>query len=301
MDKTGLTRLRYGIHEFFYTLLTFPRAWRFMVNHRLWVGLRQYGWVARGLVVVGILVGLVMVGEVVDWLNNHADQPLSAMAFGTESLLWRWVEEAYESLSDGALNWVVLVLLEVVIYHFMRQTLRAILQKDVEEAHKFKPFLNAQIRMIQVSFMALILQEVLINIGDAVLPGMLEGIFSVAVQSTILGYAIADNYNEQFELTIQQSLRHLKKNYLGICMGLGLPLFLLLKVPLFGTVLGPLVTSVAAAIVLREKSDLHIVGYRMSEKEKRKAEKKAAKAARKEARKRARKGLPADPSYIDAP
>ena len=295
MKKTGLTRLRYGIHEFFYTLLTFPRAWRFMVNHRLWVGLRQYGWVSRMLAAVGVLLGLVMIGEVVDWLNNHADQPLSAMAFGQESLLWRWMEEAYDSLSEGALNWVVLVLLEVVIYHFMRQTLRAILQKDVEEAHKFKPFLNAQIRMIKVSFMALVLQEILINVGDSLLPQWLEGLFSVAVQSTILGYAIADNYNEQFELTIQQSLRHLRNNYLGICMGLGLPLFLLLKVPGIGTVLGPLVTSVAAAIVLREKSDLHIVGYRMSEKEKKKAAKKAAK----EARKRARKGLPADLSYID--
>ncbi|WP_157976142.1 hypothetical protein [Lewinella sp. IMCC34191] len=266
--------------------MTFPRAWRFMINHRLWEGLRQYGWVARGLVIVGVLVGLVMVGEVFEWLQEHADQPLTAMAIGSESLLWQWLTEAYESLSDGVLNWVVLVLLEVVIYHFMRQTLRVILDKEVEEAHKFKPFLNAQVRMIQVSFMAVILQEILIGIGDGVLPDSLEGIFALGVQSTILGYAIADNYNEQFELTIQQSIRHLRENYIGICMGLGLPLFLLLKIPLVGTILGPLVTSVAAAIVLREKSDLHIVGYQMTEKEKRKAEKKAAKAERKAARQR---------------
>ena len=296
MKRKGITRLRYGIHEFFYTLMTFPRAWRFMVNHRLWEGLRQYGWVSRALVVLGILVGLVMVGEVVDWLQNHADQPLTAMAVGTDSLLWQWLVEAYESLSDGVLNWVILVLLEVVIYHFMRQTLRVILQKDVEEAHKFKPFLNAQVRMIQVSIMAVILQEILIGISNGILPDQLEGIVNVTVQSTILGYAIADNYNEQFELTIQQSLRHLRDNYLAICLGLGLPLFLLLKVPLFGTVLGPLVTSVAAAIVLREKSDLHIVGYQMTEKEKKKAARKAARAERK----RARKGQPAGTSYLDA-
>ncbi|MGB3801926.1 MAG: hypothetical protein WA952_19055 [Lewinella sp.] len=281
-----MTRLRHGIHEFFYTLMTFPRAWRFMINHRLWEGLRQYGWVARGLVIVGILVGLVMVGEVVDWLQDHADAPLTAMAIGSDSLLWQWFTEAYDSLSEGVLNWVILVLLEVVIYHFMRQTLRVILDRDVEEAHKFKPFLNAQIRMIQVSFMAVILQEVLINVSEGILPVSLEGIFAIAIQSAILGYAIADNYNEQFELTIQQSIRQMRLNYIGISLGLGLPLFLMLKIPLFGTVLGPLVTSVAAAIVLREKSDLHIVGYQMTEKEKRKAEKKAAKAERKAARKR---------------
>ena len=290
MKADWQTRLRYGVHEFFYTLMAFPRAWQFMVNHRLWVGLRQYGWVARGLVIIGILVGLVMVGEVVDWLQVHADQPLSAMAIGSESLIFRWFEEAYESLSDGVLNWVVLVLLEVVIYHFMRQTLRVILQKDVEEAHKFKPFLQAQIRMIQVSIMALILQEILVGIGNGVLPSSVEWIFSLGVQSTILGYAIADNYNEQFELTIQQSLRQLKRNYIGICMGLGLPLFLLLKVPVLGTILGPLVTSVAAAIVLREKSDLHLVGYQMSEKEQRKADKRAAKAERKALRKQGKAG-----------
>ncbi|WP_146088807.1 hypothetical protein [Neolewinella xylanilytica] len=283
-----MTKLRYGIHEFFYTLMTFPRAWRFMVNHRLWVGLRQYGWVARGLVAVGILVGLFMITEVFEWLESHADEPLTAMAIGSDSLIWQWLLEAYNSLSNGVLNWVVLVLLEVVIYHFMRQTLRVILEKDVEEAHTFKPFLNAQIRMLQVSFMAVILQQVLVNIGNAVLPNFVEGLFAIAVQSTILGYAIADNYNEQFELTIQQSLKQLQRNYIGICMGLGLPLFLLLKVPLFGTVLGPLLTSVAAAIVLREKSDLHLVGYQMSEKEKEKADKKRAKAERKAARRKQR-------------
>ena len=295
MKDWSVTKLRYGIHEFFYTLMTFPRAWRFMINHRLWEGLRQYGWVARGLVIVGILVGLVMVGEVFDWLQKHADEPLTAMAIGSESLIYQWVVEAYESLSTGVLNWVVLVLLEVVIYHFIRQTLRVLLAREVGEAHTFKPFLNAQIRMIQVSFMAVILQQILIGIGDGLLPGSLEWIFSLAVQSTILGYAIADNYNEQFDLTIQQSLRHLRNNYLGICMGLGLPLFLLLKVPVFGTILGPLLTSVTAAIVLREKSDLHIVGYQMSEKEQRKAEKKAAKQERKAARKAARqRGKTAD-------
>jgi hypothetical protein len=288
MERDRLTRFKYGVHEFFYTLMTFPRAWRFMRNHRLWVGLRQYGWVSRALVIVGVLVGLFMISEVVDWFEQHTEDPLYAMAIGSDSLLLRLFNDAYESLSDGVLNWVVLVLLEVVIYHFIRQTLRVVLGKDVEAAHKFKPFLQAQIRMIKVSVMAVILQETLLGLGGGLLPDFSYGAFALLVQSAILGYAIADNYNEQFDLTIRQSLRHLWRNYVGICIGLGLPLFLMLKVPLFGTILGPLVTSVAAAIVLREKSDLHIVGYRMSEKERRKAEKKEAKRQRKAARKATR-------------
>lgn len=284
-----LTRLRYGTHEFFYTLMTFPRAWRFMVNHRLWRGLRQYGWVSRALAWIGVLLGLFMITEVVDWWDDHADAPLSALAIGSDSLLLLLVKDAYESLSDGVLNWVIIVLLEVVVYHFMRQTLVVILDKDVEEAHKFKPFFRAQMRMIKVSLIAVVVQEVLLEIGDGLLPGGLSWVFALLLQSMLLGYAIADNYNEQFELSTRQSWRYLWRNYIGICLGLGLPLYLMLKVPLLGAVVGPLVTSVTAAIVLREKSDLHIVGYRMNEKEQRKADKKAARAARKAAR-RAAKG-----------
>ena len=283
-----LTRLRYGIHEFFYTLMTFPRAWRFMVNHRLWRGLRQYGWVSRALAWIGVLLGLFMIGEVVDWWDDHADAPLSALAIGSDSLLLLLLNDAYESLSDGVLNWVIIVLLEVVVYHFMRQTLVVILDKDVEEAHKFKPFLRAQMRMIKVSLIAVVVQEVLLEMGEDLLPGALSWVFALLVQSILLGYAIADNYNEQFELSTRQSWRYLWRHYIGICIGLGLPLYLMLKVPLLGAVVGPLVTSVTAAIVLREKSDLHIVGYRMSEKERRKADKKAARAARKAARKAAK-------------
>ncbi len=288
MKRDRLTRFRYGTHEFVYTLLTFPRAWQFMLNHRLWQGLRDYGWVARALVIVGVILGLATISEVMDWFQDHADDPLYTMAFGGDSLIYRLFADFYDSLSDGALNWVILVLLEVVIYHFMRRTLLVILQKDVEEAHTFKPFLQAQKRMILVSAMAVVLQETLIGIGEGILPGFVSWWFGLAVQSVILGYAIADNYNEQFDLTIRQSLRHLYRHYIGICLGLGLPLFLMLKVPLFGTILGPLVTSVAAAIVLREKSDLHLIGYQMNEKEQAKAAKRAARRERKAAR-RARK------------
>ncbi len=282
--KRGLTKFRYGIHEFFYTLLTFPRAWRFMISHRLWTGLRQYGWVARGLVVFGVLAGMYTIGEVVSWWQEHTQDPLYSLAIGGDSLVVRLIYDAYDSLSDGALNWVVLVLLEVVIYHFMRRTLQVIVQRDTVEAHRFKPFLHAQIRMVKVSVMGLVLQSVIIGVFNGFVPDSLDGLFRGLVEASILGYAIADNYNEQFELGIMQSLRHLWRNYVGVCMGLGIPLFILFKVPVFGTLLGPLVTSVAAAIVLREKSDLHLVGYQMSEKERERAERRAARKARKAAR-----------------
>lgn len=277
-----------NVHEFFYTLLAFPRAWRFMVNHRLWVGLRQYGWVARMLVAVALLIAGYLVLETMDWMENHRQAGLVDMAVGSDGLVMTWLKDAYESLSEGALSWVTLILLEVVIYHFMRQTLKVILKKSIENAHTFRPFLDAQLRMIKVSTLAFILESIIVEASTDIFPGLISGGVYVVTHSFFLGLVIADNYNEQFGLSVTQSRRNLLRNYVGICLGLGFPLMLMLQVPLFGTVLGPLVTSVTAAIVLRERSDLHIVGYQMSEKERKKAAKKAEKAARKAAKKAAK-------------
>ena len=140
-----------------------------MRNHRLWEGLRQYGWVARSLVIIGVLLAGYMIIEAVDWFATHNDAPLTAMMIGGESLLLQWLKEASESMSSGMFNWITLILLEVVIYHFMRRTLKIILKKDVENAHKFTPFLHAQIRMIKVSVLAFIVESFFLGFFDILL------------------------------------------------------------------------------------------------------------------------------------
>lgn len=284
-----LAKMLRGIHEFFYTLLAFPRAWRFMVNYRLWRGLRGYGWVAKMLVGVAVCIAIYVVVETASWFESHQQAGFVDMALAPDGLIVTWIKDAYDSLSDGMLNWVTLILLEVVIYHFMRQSLKIVLKKNIEQANTFKPFFDAQVRMIKVSVVAFFLESMLLGLTEGMFPAFVFAGLSIFIRSLFLGYVIADNYNEQFGLDITRSMRHLWRNYLGICLGLGFPLFLMLKVPVIGTILGPLVTSVTAAIVLRERSDLHIVGYQMSEKERRKEEKKALKKAKKEARKAAKR------------
>ncbi|NJC25556.1 hypothetical protein [Neolewinella antarctica] len=279
-----------GVHEFFYTLLAFSRAWRFMWRHKLWEGLRQYGWVSRALLYIAIIVGVYMIGEMVNIVSEHYDEGvMQALFISSDNVFVRFTQAAYESLSDGALKWVILVLLEVVIYHFMRRSLVVILGKQVENAHLFKPFLRAQKRMLIVSFWALVIESASVGIITGSLPSVIGVPLSVLISSALLGFVIADNYNEQFHLSILQSSRNLWRSYVGICVGLGLPLFFMLKIPLLGAIVGPLVTSVTAAIVLRELSDLHLVGYQMSEKEQLKFDRRAAKRSRKEARKVARR------------
>ena len=284
---------RYGVHNFFYTLLTIPRAWRFMISHRLWEGLRSYGWVAKCLVGLGIIGSLYLLGEVSEWWASHNQISLASMTVGSDSLLTRLWNDLTGSLSDGIMNLVIIGLNEVIIFHFMRRTLAIILDKEVKDAHKFKPFYQAQKRMIIVLMFMGVVQEVLISITED--SGALSEVAELYIQAMVLGFPIIDNYNEQFDLRISQSFRNTYRRHLGICFGLGLPLLFILNVPVLGAILGPLLISVTAAIVLRERSDLHIIGYQMSEKERVKAEKKARKEARKavkKARRRNQVGLP---------
>lgn len=280
-----MNAIKTGIHQFIYTILAFPRAWRFIRHHKLWAGLKEYRWVYRFLWIVAILAGVFLIAEAVDWFEQHSNDN-AGLLFGSDSLVADIGSETFSSFTDGSLKWVILILLEVVIYHFMRRTLQIVINKDVKDAHTFKPFLEAQKRMIAFSFMAYFLEVALADVGLGIFFGFfgfLKWASPAAVlfiQSGLLGLAIVDNYNEQFNLTLSQSFRYARMRYIGVCMGLGLPLFIMLKVPIIGTVFGPILTAVTAGIVMKELADLHTVGYIPSDKEVKKAEKKARKAER---------------------
>lgn len=303
--------LKKNIHQFVFTLLSFPRAWRFIRRHKLWLGLREYRWVFRFLLFVATLAGLYLLSGYMDWADEHSGEGVSAMFIGGDSYLSTISSDTYSSLTGGSLKWVILILLEVVIYHVMRKTMHLTLGTDMPDAHTFKPFLNAQIRMIKVSVVAYILEIILVEVVGEILGmidlfGLILPIFILLVQSLLLGFAIVDNFNEQFKLTINQSLRYARLNYMGVCIGLGLPLFIILKIPFFGTIIGPILASVAAAIVMKEISDLHTVGYIPSKEEQKKIDKehakqakRAAKAERKAARRRKRSGESEVPSDSD--
>lgn len=278
------------IHQFTYTLLAFPRASRFIRTYRLWAGMKEYKWVYRFVLLVAALAGLYLVAEFLNYTETHAEATITQSVFSADGFISQIGFETYESMTDGALKWVILILLEVVIYHFMRQSLKIVANKDVEDAHKFKPFADAQARMIGVSFMAYGLEIALTEVFAGVVFGIfgpirfLEPAFVLLVQCSLLGFAIVDNYNEQYGLKVGQSFRYTRMGYIGVCLGVGVPLYFILKIPFIGAVIGPIVASVVVAIVMYELSDLATVGYVPSKKEQAKIDKKAARKAKKLAR-----------------
>lgn len=77
------------------------------------------------------------------------------------------------------------------------------------------------------------------------------------VQCYFFGLVILDNYNEQFGLSIKESLAT-SKNYRGVSLALGMVLYLFMLVPLVGVVAGTVLVSVTAVIVLNKiaKTDM---------------------------------------------
>ncbi len=267
-----MNAIRVAFDQFIYALLAFPRAWRFIRHYQLWKGLREYKWVFRSLLLVALATGLYLVKDILQWRESHQDATVATFFIGGDSLVANLGKHAYQSFTDGGMKWVILILLEVVIYHFMRKAMHILLGKDMPDANSLNPFLRAQKRMIIVSVVAFGLEFLLTDVGAKVFFGIafplrfLKAPTILLIQTALLGSAIVDNYTEQFKFPIDESLKYIFKQHIGTAIGVGLPLFLLLKIPFLGTLIGPILASVTVAIVMRESSNLHILGYQASEK-----------------------------------
>jgi len=170
------------------------------------------------------------------------------------------VTEGYESFTSGLLKYVVLVLSEVVVFHFMQRALEEIQGHPVRT--DFTAFFNAQMRMIKVAIRSWIL-EIIVSALVSVVFGIfgfldwLESPILFIVQCYFFGLVILDNYNEQFGMTIKESMAF-SKSYMGVSLALGFVLYLLMLIPLIGVLCGTIIVSVTGAIVMSKIARLEI-------------------------------------------
>ncbi|MEL7221924.1 MAG: hypothetical protein AAGJ93_11435, partial [Bacteroidota bacterium] len=222
-------------------------------EHRLWEGIGRYSWVFKALLIVGVLLGLSFLSTVFDWVDGMKTEAVPNSFFNNMGTLASTLAtDGYESFTSGLLKYVILILSEVVIFHFMQRTLEVLRNQPIKT--NFKAFFRAQIRMIKVVFRVYIL-ELLTTIMVAVAFGILglgdqlEAIAKFVVQCYFFGLVILDNYNEQQGMKIKESM-HYSRNFTGVALVLGLVLYLLMLVPLIGVVAGTILVSVAGAIVM---------------------------------------------------
>ena len=162
--------------------------------------------------------------------------------------------QGYESFTSGLLKYVVLLLSEVIIFHFMQRALEELRGHPIRT--DFQSFFNAQIRMIKVVIRVYILELIV-----TALVSVFFGIFGIIdwfeplalflVQCYFFGLVIIDNYNEQFGMSIKESMVF-SKDFHGVSLALGLVLYLFMLVPLIGVVAGTILVSVTAVLVLNQ-------------------------------------------------
>lgn len=248
--------------QFKFTLQSFRTAVSFIKAHKLWKGFGKYGWFIRFVIFIAFVVWVKFFTIALDWWK-HTDtsDPVNAL-YSMGSMVQSFTTEGYQLFFIGGMKYVMLILLEVVIFHFSRVTFQVLNNTEVKS--DFEVFVKAQIRMIKVAFASWVL-ETLFSIGlDLMFKISIIGYLSFLkpallflIQCFFLGFAMIDNYFEQFDLDIKESLKA-SQYFLGVAVASGLVLYLFLLVPVVGTILGPILTAVTVTLVLYRLSDIHL-------------------------------------------
>ncbi|MFT5383911.1 MAG: hypothetical protein ACI8VT_001311 [Saprospiraceae bacterium] len=246
--------------QFVDTIITHQEAYTFIRKNKLWEGFWKYGWVSRLFIGLAILMGLKFVLIFIDWLDQFRTVSTANTLVEMKHLMGNIAFESYNFLFVGGLKYVMLILLEVLIFHICRRTLEILTGESSDLT--FKVFLKAQIRMIKVVIRCFIMEmifTILIKIAFGIFGvfDFLEPIAIFSVQCYFLGLLLMDNYNEQFHLSIKESLKYAKP-FIGVSFALGLVLNLLLMVPFIGAIIGPVIGAVTVTLVMYRLSDLHL-------------------------------------------
>ncbi|HQU61303.1 MAG TPA: hypothetical protein PLU64_18975 [Saprospiraceae bacterium] len=245
--------------QFRYTLFKLPEAYRFIREQKLWRGIWDYSWLTRVLMFLAVILALKFFGIFISWVRSFHPDSAGEVFSSMGVLAGRFFKEGFGFILGGGAKYGVIVLAEILVFHFSRKALD-IINGDEGDAN-LKDFFKAQTRSIKVGLYAWV-----VELAISGMLGIAFGIFSsvallkpallFVAQCYLLGFTIIDNFNEQYELTIKESLRYTLR-YAGIATAIGLTTYLLLLIPLAGAIAGTVLTSVAATLVMFELSDLH--------------------------------------------
>lgn len=248
------------------TIRTYPEAYRFILKNRLWIGIDQYGWVSKFLVVIAIFLGLQMYSKIFTWFSHLNWQQPFASVNEMGMAMGQVAGEALNLLQSNSTKYIVLILLEVIVFHFSRRTIEVLTGEN--RPAQLKDFINAQVRMFKVSALSLISETIFVALVGIYFDifsraGYIEPILVFGIQCYYMGFAVLDNYHEQYKLTIKESAKY-ATHYIGVALGLGLLLKALMYIPLLGTIIAPLLTAVTAVLVMHRISDLHLLEKKLA-------------------------------------
>ncbi len=229
-------------------------AFRFLRQERPWRGIWRYRWALVLLGGMALVVGLLFLSELVALLQAApvvipAQGVVSEAGIGKSLPALNW--EQFEWAMGNGYKYLVLIFLEILVFHVTRQTLE--LRTGIQTDSSFRAFLHAEWRMIKVALRSWVGETITIIVVKIVLSvvllGWLKGVASFLIQCYYIGLAFMDNYNEVYGDSISESIQNTRK-VAGAAVAVGMVAYWLMYLPLVGVVLATLSGAVAASLVL---------------------------------------------------
>ena len=245
------TQLQLFFKDFQIAFSNYRKVIPFIRKHRLWVGLNEYGWAMKFMLIVAAVLSLNLVGTYIDWLTDAESEGISLAAVG--GLVQNVSTEAIDLFRSGGFKYVVLILLEVVIFHFSRKT-HEILTKEKADS-SLKTFIGAQIRMLKVVIFCYVMETVFSLLAGTIISlvnlEMIKPAILILIQCFFLGFTFIDNYNEIYEMPVKESFKYTRQ-FAGAAIAIGIVVYVLMLLPVLGTLLAPLLGAVTATITMYE-------------------------------------------------
>ncbi len=240
------------IRQFVFTMPLHLDAIGFLKTNKPWKGLLRYRWAAILVGVLTLFIGYELVCTVIEIIRN-VKTSLSVDATSPAGLLDIVDLSKFEWILHGGKKYLVLIILEIFTFHFIRRTLE--IRIGLKSEHSFKAFIHAEKRMMIVSLRAWILESIarwLVNIplGLFGLSFLKEGA-GLLIQFYFLGYALVDNYLECFEYKVREAER-ITRTVAGVAIAVGAVAYFLMFVPVIGIVLATMIGAVTATIAMEK-------------------------------------------------
>lgn len=164
-----------------------------------------------------------------------------------------------KSLFSGGSKYLSIILLNMLIAHFCGRVIG--MMGGFEKKIGLKSYFKSQIRVLQVGILNWAL-EIALGVLISIVCGMFfndgfEKAGKLLLQMFFLGYLFFDSYNDYFDLKIKESRLSIINHVLPATLA-GAIAFLLMSIPYVGSIVGPIVCSVAVTIFLAREKGLYL-------------------------------------------
>ena len=164
-----------------------------------------------------------------------------------------------KNVFSGGSKYLSIILLNMLIAHFCGRIIG--MMGGFEKKIDIKSYFKSQFRVIQVGIFNWGL-EIAVGIIISIFCGIFlndafEKVGKILLQMFFLGYLFFDSYNDYFDLKIKESRQNILHHMLPVTMA-GSIAYGLMSIPYVGSIIGPIICSVAVTVYLAREKGLFL-------------------------------------------